>query len=95
MSTFSVDSDAVLATTAAMRGSIDRLEAESAALLSQLSQLQGSWTGTAAAAFSGSAENWRSMHQQLTLALADLSGALGVAGRQYADVEQASTSLFH
>lgn len=94
MSVFSVDSDAVLSATAAMRGSIDRLEAESQALLAQLSQLQSSWTGSASAAFAGSAENWRAMHQQLTLALADLNGALGVAGRQYAEVEQASTSLF-
>lgn len=94
MAVFAVDSDAVLSTTAAMRGSIDRLEAESTALLAQLTQLQGSWTGAAASAFSGTTENWRSMHQQLTLALADISAALGVAGRQYAEVEQASASLF-
>lgn len=94
MATFSVDSDAVLTTTAAIRGSIDRLEAESSALLAQLSSLQGSWTGTAAAAFHGSAENWRATHLQLTAALADINQALSVAGRQYADVEQSSTSLF-
>lgn len=94
MAVFAVDSDAVLSTTAAMRGSIDRLEAESAALLSQLTQLQGSWTGAAATSFSGTTENWRATHQQLTLALADISAALGVAGRQYAEVEQASAGLF-
>jgi 6 kDa early secretory antigenic target len=94
MATFSVDSDAVLTTTAAIRGSIDRLEAESASLLAQLTSLQGSWTGTAATAFHGTAENWRATHQQLTAALADIGQALAVAGRQYADVEHASTGLF-
>jgi 6 kDa early secretory antigenic target len=94
MAVFSVDSDAVLTTTAAMRGSIERLEGESAGLLAQLSQLQGSWTGAAAASFHGSAENWRAMHAQLTAALAEISAALAVAGQQYADVEQHSIGLF-
>jgi 6 kDa early secretory antigenic target len=91
---FSVDSDAVLTTTASMRGTIERLEAESSALLAQLTTLQGSWTGAASSAFHGTAENWRAMHLQLTASLADIGQALAVAGRQYAEVEQSSTSLF-
>ena len=94
MAVFSVDSDAVLTTTAALRGSIERLEAESSSLLAQLTSLQGSWTGAAASAFHGTAENWRATHLQLTAALADIGQALAAAGRQYAEVEQASTSLF-
>ena len=36
MAVYSVDSDAVLATTAAVRGTIDRLQGETSAMLSQL-----------------------------------------------------------
>ena len=51
MAVFSVDSDAVLATTAAVRGTIDRLQGETQAMLAQLTQLQATWTGSAAVAF--------------------------------------------
>ncbi|MFG6403565.1 MULTISPECIES: WXG100 family type VII secretion target [unclassified Microbacterium] len=94
MAIFSVDSDAVLSATSAAQGTVSRLEAESSALLSQLSSLQGSWTGTAAVAFQGVLERWRATQHQVEEALADISGALTVAGRQYADVEHASTNLF-
>ena len=45
MAVFQVDSDAVLASTAAIRSTIDRLQSESAAMLAQLTQLQSSWSG--------------------------------------------------
>ncbi len=45
MAVFSVDSDAVLATTAAVRGTIDRLQAETQAMLVQLTQLQSQLDG--------------------------------------------------
>jgi len=50
MAVFSVDSDAVLATTSAVRGTIDRLQGETSAMMSQLMQLQASWTGSASIA---------------------------------------------
>ena len=59
MAVFSVDSDAVLASTAAVRGTIERLQAESNAMLAQLTQLQGSWTGSASIAFHGVVDQWR------------------------------------
>ena len=46
MAVFQVDSDAVLASTAAIRGTIERVQAESAAMLAQLTQLQSSWSGS-------------------------------------------------
>ena len=45
MAVFSVDSDAVLTQSAAVRATADRLHAESQAMLAQLTQLQASWTG--------------------------------------------------
>ncbi|MGW8484543.1 WXG100 family type VII secretion target [Microbacterium sp. NPDC055903] len=94
MTVFSVDTDAVHATTAAARGTVDRLQAESAALAAQLAQLQSSWTGSASAAFQACGEQWRIAQQQVEQALASISTALGTAATQYADADQYSASLF-
>lgn len=94
MAVFSVDSDAVLSSTAAVRGTIDRLQGETAALMAQLTQLQASWTGAAAVAFHSTVEQWRGTQRQVEESLGGINAALGTAGRQYADAEQASMSLF-
>lgn len=94
MAVFSVDSDAVLSTTAAVRGTIDRLQGETQAMLAQLTQLQGSWTGSAAVAFQGVIDQWRVTQRQVEDSLAGINAALAAAGRQYADAEQATTNLF-
>ena len=51
MSTFTVDSDAVLAATSTIRATGDRVQSETTAMLGHLTQLQGSWTGSASVAF--------------------------------------------
>lgn len=94
MAIFSVDSDAVLSSTAAMRGTIDRLQAETSAMLAQLTQLQSSWTGGASVAFQGVIEQWRGAQRGVDDALASINHALGTAGRQYAEAEQVTVSMF-
>lgn len=94
MAVFSVDSDAVLSSTTAVRGTIERLQAETSALMAQLTQLQGSWTGAAAIAFQSTVEQWRATQRTVEDSLAGISTALGIAGRQYADAEQATMGLF-
>ncbi|GAA5032806.1 WXG100 family type VII secretion target [Microbacterium fluvii] len=94
MSAYSVDSDAVLTATAAMRGTIARVQSENQAMLAQLTQLQSSWTGGASAAFQGVVDQWRAAQHQVDDAILAVSAALGAAGRQYADAELASASLF-
>lgn len=94
MAVFSVDSDAVLTATAAVRGTADRLEAETSAMLAQLTQLQSAWTGAAAVAFHGVVEQWRATQRQVEDSLAAISQTLATAGRQYADAEQLNLSLF-
>lgn len=94
MAVFSVDSDAVLSATAQVRGTSDRLQAETQAMLAQLTQLQSAWTGAASVAFHGVIDRWRATQRQVEESLADISTALGAAGRQYADTEQATMSLF-
>ena len=94
MAVFSVDSDAVLSSTTVVRGTIDRLQGEVNALLSQLTGLQSSWTGAAAAAFQSSVEQWRATQRTVEESLGGINAALSLAGRQYAEAEQASMSLF-
>lgn len=94
MAVFSVDSDAVLTATAAVRGTIERLEAEASAMLGQLTQLQSTWTGSASVAFQSVVDQWRATHRQVEDSLASINHALGMAGRQYAEAELASLSLF-
>jgi WXG100 family type VII secretion target len=94
MAVYSVDSDAVLATTAAVRGTIDRLQAETNAMMSHLAHLQSTWTGAASVAFQGVADQWRATQRQVEESLAGINSALGAAGRQYAEAELASASLF-
>lgn len=94
MSVFSVDTEAVLTATAATRGTMERLQAESASLMSQLTQLQSSWTGNASAAFQACGEQWRATQLHVEEALASISTALGSTATQYSDADQYSASLF-
>jgi len=94
MAVYSVDSDAVLATTAAVRGTIDRIQGETNAMMGQLIQLQATWTGSASVAFHSVVEQWRVTQRQVEESLAGINTALAAAGRQYAEAEQASMSLF-
>ncbi|OJU43408.1 MAG: type VII secretion protein [Microbacterium sp. 69-7] len=94
MTAFSVDSEAVLSATGAIRTTADRLQSETAAMLGQLTQLQGAWTGSAAVAFQGLVDRWRAAQTELESALGDIGTALGHAGAQYAQTESAAASMF-
>ena len=95
MAVFSVDSDSILTSTTSVRGTIERLQAESQSMLAQLTQLQSSWTGSASIAFGSVVEQWRGTQRQVEESLASINAALAAAGRQYADTELAAASLFH
>jgi len=94
MAMFTVDSDAVLAQSAAIRGTVDRIQGESQAMLGQLVQLQSTWTGQASAAFQETVERWRATQRQVEEALAAITLALESAGRHYADAELTNAALF-
>jgi WXG100 family type VII secretion target len=94
MAVYAVDSDAVLTANTAVRGTIDRLQAETQSMMSQLVSLQSSWTGTASSAFQQVVDQWRATQRQVEESLANINTALATAGRQYAEAEQATTGLF-
>jgi WXG100 family type VII secretion target len=89
-----VDSEAVIAATGAVRTSIGRIQAEVAGLHGQLTNLQGSWTGQAATAFTGVVGEWKATQQRVEESLAAINQALSQAGQQYADIEAANARLF-
>ena len=84
MTRYQVDSDVVLGTSSAVRASIGRIQAEVTALHGQLVNLQGSWTGQAAAAFQTVAANWHNTELRVTEDLGAINQALAHAGPQYA-----------
>ena len=94
MSTYQVDSEAVLAQATAARNTVERMQGEVTALHSQLEQLQASWSGTAATAFRGVVAEWRTAQQRVDDSLSVLGGALSQAGQQYAEIEQHNARLF-
>ncbi|TXK19356.1 WXG100 family type VII secretion target [Homoserinibacter sp. GY 40078] len=94
MTSYHVDSDAVLAHATAARTTVGRIQSETSSLHAQLEQLQGSWSGSAATAFRGVVSEWRAAQQRVDDALTALGGALAQAGRQYAEIEQHNTRLF-
>ncbi len=94
MAIFSVDTEAVAHATATARATADRLQSEAALLTAQLRDLQGSWQGSAASAFTATFEQWQSAYTHVEQALLALGTALGNAGNLYADAEQLNLSLF-
>ncbi|MBS1907265.1 MAG: WXG100 family type VII secretion target [Actinobacteria bacterium] len=95
MSVFTVDTEAVFATKLSVHATAERLQSDAAAMMSQLTQLQSSWTGSASAACQNAAEQWRGAQAHVEQALAAIALALGSAGQLYAQAETDSMALFH
>jgi 6 kDa early secretory antigenic target len=94
MTSYQVDSEAVFGASGAVRASSDRIQAEVAGMLGQLTSLQSSWTGQAATAFQTLISDWRATQQHVTESLEAINAALSQAGQQYADIEQSNARLF-
>lgn len=94
MTRFQVDSEAVVATTAAIRGAMARIQGEVGGLHGQLVALQSSWTGQASVSFQSVVTDWKATQARVEESLGLISTALGQAGAQYAEVEAANQRLF-
>jgi WXG100 family type VII secretion target len=94
MPIFSVDSESLLAQSAAVRATGDRIHSDVHAMLAQLLQLQQVWQGGAASGFQSVVDQWRGAQQTIEESLASIGQALSVAGTQYAETEQATASMF-
>ncbi len=94
MTRYQVDSEAVIAATAATRGSIGRLQAEAAGLQSNLAGLNSTWSGSAASAFQGLLAEWTAAYQRVERTLTAMNEALAHAGQGYAEVEAQAARMF-
>lgn len=94
MTRYQVDSEVVLAATGAVRSTIGRLQSEVGSLHGQLVQLQSSWTGEAATAFSGVVTEWKATQQRVEENLSAINQGLTRAAQQYAEIEAANARLF-
>lgn len=83
-----------MSATGAVRSSIARIQSEVSGLHGQLTNLQSSWTGQAASAFTGVVAEWKLTQQRVEENLAAINVALSQAGQQYADIEAANARLF-
>ncbi|MPV38096.1 WXG100 family type VII secretion target [Georgenia subflava] len=94
MARFQVDSAEVALAAAQTRTTTSTIRAEVAAMMNHLLQLQASWTGTAAAAFGGCADQWRATQAQVESSLEQITLSLDAASRTYADAEASAQGLF-
>lgn len=94
MSVYTVDTDAVFAAESATRATMERVRSDATALKAHLTQLQGSWTGAASAAFQGCSDQWSAAQLHVDQVLDSIGLALGAAATQYSDADQYSASLF-
>lgn len=94
MTRYHVDVTHVENATHTARATISRLHADIQQLSHTLTDLQGSWGGTASSAFQSVFAEWRVTQGRVEEQLAQITEALGQAGRHYADMEAANQALF-
>ena len=63
-------------------------------MMTQLPDLQSTWSGTAAASFPAVVQEWRATQQIVEQSLTQITEALDLAARTYADAEADAHGLF-
>jgi WXG100 family type VII secretion target len=94
MATYQVNAEMIALASGGVHKSIQTISAEVASLMAQLTNLQGSWTGAAATAFTQVAAQWQVTQKQVEESLAAINQALAAAGQTYTDAEDRAMSLF-
>lgn len=94
MTTYQVNSEAVLSATSQAKATIARVQADLHQLTANLQALESSWSGQAAAAFQGVLAQWRSTQIALEGELIHITDSLEFAAQHYIEMEQANARLF-
>ncbi len=71
-----------------------RISAEASTLHNQLTNLQSSWTGSAATAFQAVVTDWNATQKRVEETISAINTALNTAGVQYAETEARNARLF-
>ncbi|WP_371151496.1 WXG100 family type VII secretion target [Buchananella felis] len=91
---FQVDSAEVAAAAARTRASMGSISAEVSAMMSHLTALQSSWTGSASAAFAAVAEEWRATQAVVESNLEMIGLQLDAAANTYSAAESQAAGMF-
>lgn len=91
---YEVDSAQVMQAGAAVQASAGQLRDEVDRMMRHLLELQGAWRGQAATSFQSVITDWQATQEQVRSSLEEIQLALATAGRQYAEVEQATAAMF-
>jgi len=94
MTTFHVDSTAVLDATRSAQAALEQLRGDAAQLTATLAGLQGSWSGQAASAFQQVLANWTTTQRAIETQMAQLQQVLASAAQQYQESELRNYQLF-
>ena len=94
MTSYQVDSEAVLHATQQAKATIQQVQSQLQQLTHNLHALQSSWTGQASTAFQSVLAEWRGTQQHVEAQLVAITEALGQAAHHYIELEQANTRLF-
>jgi early secretory antigenic target protein ESAT-6 len=94
MTRYQIDSEAVAAATVSVQAAASRIQSDVTGLHSRLVELQGSWTGQAAAAFQTVVTDWTATQRRVEESLQLLTTALAQAGQHYAEIELQNARLF-
>jgi WXG100 family type VII secretion target len=84
----------VLQASSAIQLSAEQIREEVDRMMRHLLDLQGSWRGQAATSFQSVVTDWQTTQERVRTSLEEIQQALGVAGRQYADVESTTAAMF-
>ena len=91
---FEVDSARVAQASQAVHASASQIGTEVDRMMRSLLDLQGCWRGQAATSFQHVVTDWRATQERVRVVLEEIHQALSVAGRQYADAEEAAVRMF-
>lgn len=94
MSRFEVDSAQVAQAGAAVQASAGHIASEVDGMMRHLVNLQASWKGQGAASFQQVITDWRATQERVRVSLEQIQRALALAGRQYAEAEEAAVRMF-
>ena len=94
MTAYAVDAEQVSAASAQACATASTIRTEVDTLMSQLLDLQDSWTGGAQANFQATITQWQGIQAQTHDALDSISTQLQAAATTYADAEAHSSALF-
>ena len=94
MSRFGVDVSQVTSASAVVATSVSSIRSEVAAMQRHLTDLQSTWTGAAALAFTGVVAQWQATQVQVETGLEAITSALSRTATTYEEAENAARTNF-